>query len=128
MSIQESHGTSYRPEDSRALPGVSPAEATVLKLLRQKDLGKVTVQLREGKILRVEAECEIAAVDVSVRGGMIRLRCESDFETLTVTRHNGKVVKARRISPFPFAEKEHRRLPYATSLCARSTVDRKQAN
>ncbi len=111
MSIQESHGTSYRPEDSRALPGVSPAEATVLKLLRQKDLGKVTVQLREGKILRVEAECDISWEDLSDRGGTMRLRWESDFETVTVTRHQGKVVKARRMRPFPFTEKENRRMP-----------------
>ncbi len=78
---------------------LSESEQRLVKLLRQKDLDRGTVVLREGKILRVEAEGEIAAVDVSVRGGMIRLRCESDFETLIVTRHNGKVVKARRILP-----------------------------
>jgi len=109
MSIQEFHGTSYRPEDSRALPGVSPAEATVLKLLRQKDLDKVTVFLRAGKILKVEAGGDIAREDLSDRQGKIHLRCESDFETVTVVRHYGKVVKAKRIRPFPFTEKDNRR-------------------
>lgn len=123
MSIRESHGTAYTSQDFGDPSGVSPAEATVLKLLRQKDLDKVTVVLREGKILRVEAEGDIAAEDLSDRGGMMRLRSESDFETLTVTRHNGKVVKARRIRPFPFTEKENRRVPNETSLCTTSTVD-----
>lgn len=123
MSIRESQGTPYTPEDFGDLSEVSPAEATVLKLLRQKDLDKVTVVLREGKILRVEAEGDIAGEDLSDRGGMVRLRSESDFETLTVTRHNGKVVKARRIRPFPFTEKENRRVPYETSICTSSAVD-----
>ena len=109
MSTQVFHGTSYRPEDSRALLGASPAEATVLKLLRQKDLDKVTVFLRAGKILRVEAEGDIAREGLSDRQGIIHLRCESDFETVTVARHNGKVVKAKRIRPFPFTEKDNRR-------------------
>ena len=102
---------------------LSEAEQRLVKLLRQKDLDKVTVVLRGGEILRVDTEVEIAAEDMSDRGGMMRLRCESDFETVTVTRHQGKVVKARRMRPFPFTEKENRRLPYGTSLCTTSTVD-----
>jgi flagellar basal body P-ring protein FlgI len=85
------------------------AEQKLLDVVRQDDLSKVTVQLRQGKILNIETEEDIPARDLDNKTGAIVVRNVADFESVTVSKHKGQVVKARRIRPMPFSDQDNAR-------------------
>ena len=83
------------------------AEMKVLDLLRQRNHDQITIRLKDGKITRVETEGE---VPVKTLDEPTITAKHSDFETVTITREYGKVIRARRKTPLPVADEQNDRL------------------
>ena len=86
---------------------LSAAELNLLEMVRQEDFSKVTIQIRQGKILNIETEADIPAKDLDNKRGVILVRNMADFESVTVSKHRGKLVKARRTRPMPLTDQDN---------------------
>ena len=70
-------------------------------------MSKVTIELCKGKILNIATEEDIPTKDLDDKGGAIIVRNVADFESVTVTKHLGKMVKARRFRPMPCSDQDN---------------------
>jgi hypothetical protein len=95
------------PADNGDLFARTPAEATLLRYVRQVRVEKITVQLKGAKILKIDVEENIPPEDLDDGRERLRVTRQSDFETITVSRHDGKIVKAKRTKPIPFTDREN---------------------
>ena len=74
----------------------SQEELDVLTLLRDGGYSKIVVKLADGRIVRTDVESEHGALTSEE---FTRLLEESDFQTVSVTKQDGKVVRVSRTKP-----------------------------
>ncbi len=80
-------------------------ERELMQVLRSGEYSKVVVKLSNGQIVRVDGESEHAFLTDDQLADLLR---ERDFQTLTVTKQDGKVVRLARSSPNLVAGKRKR--------------------
>lgn len=74
-------------------------ETEVLRLIRSKDYQRVVIHLADGNIISADTEQELSkASPVDLEA----LLATHDYQTITVTKHNGTVVRALRKTPIKF--------------------------
>ena len=84
------------------------AELSVLQLLRQENIDALTVRFREGKMSKLEIEHSIPIDDIKADGVRVSVPNGSEYETVSFTKMNGKVIRATRHRPFPLTNTENK--------------------
>jgi hypothetical protein len=83
----------------------SEAEHAAFKLIRDGSFQSVTVHLKNGGIRQIDAEREHVLDDVA---DVLKLLKNRDYQTLTVAKVDGKVVRIRQKIPRTFSVKSVR--------------------
>ena len=94
---------SHMPEQT-----LTTAEKKVLDAVRQKNVNKVTVKLHEGKITNIQTEEQMPVRGLDDETAAGTLRNMRDFESITVSKQDGKMVGLRRVRPVRVTEEENR--------------------
>jgi DNA-binding transcriptional MerR regulator len=99
-----------KAEADAATTACTLAEMKILQLLRREDCDRIGVQLKKGKVVRIEVEGDVSLDELRETPDVIGIKKDSEFETITVTRHKGKVTRAQRKTPSPVTEEENERI------------------
>ena len=75
----------------------SKEELEVLLLLRSGEYSKVIIQLADGMIARTDAESQHGARSIEQ---LAELMEEEEFQTVTLTKQHGEVVRVTRTKPY----------------------------
>ncbi|MYD87022.1 MAG: MerR family transcriptional regulator [Cenarchaeum sp. SB0669_bin_11] len=84
----------------------SQKELEILGLLRSGAYRKVVVHLDDGKILRADTEAGVSEVE---QQQLLRIWDGEQYQTMTLTLHDGKVVTAAKQKPVKFDKPRARR-------------------
>jgi hypothetical protein len=79
----------------------SPQEFEVLRLVRDGGYDRISVQLKNGKIISAETEEEIPDSD---RKRLLEIIEQNKYQTVTIKKHDGKIVRLSRKIPFKFSD------------------------
>lgn len=77
------------------LVAVNNKESTVLELLRTKKYSRIEIQMKDGEVAQIYADEEIPPIGARVED-LIR---SNAFQTITLTEHNGDLVRIKRTIP-----------------------------
>jgi hypothetical protein len=94
----------------------TPAEMRLLEFVRQSKCDQIKVQLKDGKVVRFVVEGDLAPEEITDTKEMVGVAKESDFETVTIARHGGKITRARKKTPIPVSNEENQRLLFGGTL------------
>lgn len=89
-------------------------ELEVLRLIRDGSYKHINVRLKNGRIICAEAEEEITDFD---RDQILKVIEQNKYQTVTITKHDGKIVRLSRKIPFKlsgaknFSSTHHRKNP-----------------
>lgn len=87
----------------------TPAEMNLLRLVRERQHDQLTIRLKDGQIIRIETEGDVAPNEVHHVGDAVGVNQTEEFETVTLHRRGGN-VRARRKRPTPIKEDDNRRI------------------
>jgi len=104
-----------------AFTACTPAEMALLRRIRDRQYDQVTVRLKGGQIVGIDAEGEVAGNDVHHVGDAVGVRQTDEFETITLHRR-GANVHGRRKRPTPFKDEDNRRVLFGGTLLATDTA------
>lgn len=79
----------------------SEAEQEILRLVRDGTFSRVSVQLKNGRIFAAEAEREIPR---SKKNRLLEILSEQDFQTVTMSKQNGEIVRITQKLPIKFPD------------------------
>jgi DNA-binding transcriptional MerR regulator len=85
----------------------STAELDVLQLIRDGQYRRVTIHLNDGRVEKADAESEHA---VDSHAKLIDLLNREDFQTISVTKVDGKVIRVTQRKPIKFGPSASLRL------------------
>ena len=68
-------------------------EREVLRLVREGDYDRISIQLKDGNIVSAETEKEISK---SQQNRLLDILNNREFQTVTVTKHDGEIVKIKQ--------------------------------
>jgi DNA-binding transcriptional MerR regulator len=102
----------------------TPAEMKLLELVRQSKCDQVRIQLKDGKVIRFETEGDVAPEEITETNGMVGVAKESDFETVTLTRHAGTIRKVRKKTPIPLSDQENTRILFGGTWFTGNATDK----
>lgn len=74
---------------------VGPREVALLKLIRERKYSRIEIQMKDGEVARIYADEEIPPSGVKVED-VIR---SNAFQTITLTEHEGDLVRIKRTIP-----------------------------
>ncbi|MBI4232112.1 MerR family transcriptional regulator [Candidatus Peregrinibacteria bacterium] len=78
-------------------------EAEVLRLIRDKKYRQVLIRLKDGKIIRADAEEELTSAEMNRRDkDLLAIVKGSKYQTVTIKSHDGKIVRLSRSTPIKF--------------------------
>lgn len=97
------------------------AEARVLELLRQSGSHKITIHMKKGTLRQIDVERD-ETNEVAHQNGYTttRIRNQSAFETIKVTRHDNRITRAMRTQPLPVADGDNKKVFFSGSAHRRS--------
>lgn len=94
----------------------------LLRFVRDPRVDQVTVRLKNGKIVGVDTEGEVAPDDVHHVGDAVGVRKTDEFESITLHRR-GADVRARRKRPKRFTHDENERHLFGGTLFTGETAE-----
>jgi DNA-binding transcriptional MerR regulator len=94
----------------------TPTEMKVLQLLRREDCDRVTVLFKYGEPNRIEVEGDVSLEELKETAEAVGIKKESEFETITVTRHAGKATRVKRKIPSPVRQEDNERVFFGGTL------------
>jgi hypothetical protein len=100
--LKTSHGA-YDTFDAKRQEGTvqNEQEREVLRLVREGCFDRISIQLKDGNIVRAEAEKEIPE---SQRRKLLNILNSRDFQTVTMTKQDGEIVRIRQKIPITFPQ------------------------
>jgi DNA-binding transcriptional MerR regulator len=102
-----------KAEVDSALRVHTVAEFELLQAIRNGHFDKITVTIKNRMILEMDAKGFVASDKVHEDDHQVHVPVENTFETLTISRHNGRIVRARRKIPRKYSERENRPAVFA---------------
>ncbi len=90
-------------EARSVLSAKNEQEFEVLKLVRDGSYERITIQLKNGKIISANAEDEHSTAD---HKRLLELLEQHKYQTVTIKKHDGEIVRLRRKIPFKFSDTE----------------------
>ncbi len=83
------------------------AEMEVLQAVRTGGFDKVEIKLKDGKVTQISGEGSVSAADVSEDGEGVTVLNGEEFETVTLTKSNGRVTHVKRRVPKKYGKTEN---------------------
>ena len=96
-----------RAEFDASLRVHTVAERDLLQAIRGGDTKQIEVGVKDGEIKSINTEVNVELENLVVSKGVVSVELKQDFEDLTITTRDGKIVKARRNLPRRYKKKEN---------------------
>ena len=108
--VLKPHDAFYRiKEEMDAAPTVkTQAELDLLQAVRSRNFDRITITLKDWGISEMSSEGDAESDEIQEADGKVILSSKRSFETFTVSRADGKMVRARRKIPVKYSEKDNR--------------------
>jgi len=84
------------------------AERDLLQAIRGGDTKQIEVGVNDGEIKSINTEVNVELEDLVVSKGVVSVEQKQDFEDLTISTRDGKIVKARRNLPRKYKKEDNK--------------------
>jgi len=84
------------------------AERDLLHAIRGGDTKQIEVGVNDGEIKSINTEVNVELEDLVVSKGVVSVEQKQDFEDLTISTRDGKIVKARRNLPRKYKKEDNK--------------------
>ena len=83
-------------------------ELDLLQAARSGKFDQISVKMKNGEIREISSEGDLPEQAIREKAGNVHVQSDSSFETFTVTKSDGKIVRARRKIPKKYTSKDNR--------------------
>lgn len=84
------------------------AEVDVLQAIRSRKFDQISVKIKDWGISEIDAEGDVPPQQLVDENGKVIFSSERDFETLTVSRADGRITRARIKIPMKYSDEDNR--------------------